>query len=255
MLKILLSGCNGRLSRAVIDYTETRDDVQIVAGIDPCAPAKALAFPVFACPALVTVQADVIIDCSLPCALPALLDYAVAEKIPCVVATTGYTNEELSVLDDAAKHIAVLQSGNMSLGIHLLKELARQAAQVLGEAFDIEIIEAHHSQKLDAPSGTAFILANAVNDGLDCPRELVHERESRRQVRPQSEIGMHAIRGGTITGEHTVLFAGFDEVVELTHKAHSKAIFAAGCISAARFMADKQPGRYTMNDIVNPCCD
>ncbi|MCL2530669.1 MAG: 4-hydroxy-tetrahydrodipicolinate reductase [Oscillospiraceae bacterium] len=255
MLNILLSGCNGRLSRAVIDYAETRDDVQIVAGIDPCAPAKSVAFPVFASPALVTVQADVIVDCSLPCALPALLDYAVAKKIPAVIATTGYTAEELAVLDDAAKHIPVLQSGNMSLGIHLLKELARQAAQVLGEAFDIEIIEAHHNQKLDAPSGTAFILADAVNKGLDSPRELVHERESRREVRPREEIGMHAIRGGTITGEHTVLFAGFDEVVELTHKAHSKAIFAAGCISAARFMASKQPGRYTMNDIVNPCCE
>jgi len=254
MLKILLSGCNGRLCRAVIDYAETRDDVQIVAGIDPCVPVKALTFPVFASAAEVTVQADVIVDCSLPCALPALLEYAVAKKIPCVVATTGHTAEELAALDDAARHVAVLQSGNMSLGIHLLKELARQAAQVLGESFDVEIVEAHHSQKLDAPSGTAFILADAVNDGLENPRALVHERESRREVRPREEIGMHAIRGGTITGEHTVLFAGFDEVVELTHKAHSKAIFAAGCISAARFMAGKQAGRYTMDDIVNPCC-
>jgi len=254
MLNILLSGCNGRLSRAVIEYVETREDVRILAGIDPASTCKTLPFPVFATPADVRgLKPDVIIDCSLPRALPALLDYAVHENIPTVIATTGYDDEDFARIDDAAKSVAVLQSGNMSLGIFLLKELARQAAQVLGENFDVEVIEAHHNQKVDAPSGTAIILANAVNDGLAEPHAFTHERHSKREPRPKNEIGIHAIRGGTITGEHTVLFAGFDEVIELTHRAHSKAIFAAGCISAARFMAGKPAGRYRMDDIVNPC--
>jgi len=254
MLNILLSGCFGKLSRAVIEYAETRGDVRILAGIDPTKTCKTLPFPVFAAPAEVRgLKPDVIIDCSLPKALPALLGYATAVQIPMVIATTGYGEEEFALIEKAAKQVAILQSGNMSLGIFLLKELARQAAQVLGESFDIEIIEAHHNQKIDAPSGTAYMLADAVNDGLSEPHAFAYERQSKTEPRKKNEIGMHAVRGGTITGEHTVLFAGFDEVIELTHRAYSKAIFAAGCISAARFMAGKPAGRYRMDDIVNPC--
>ena len=214
-----------------------------------CAPT----FPVFAAPGKVTLRPDVIVDCSLPKALPALLDYAVREGLPVVVATTGFGPTEDTMLNRAARRVPVFQSGNMSLGIFLLKELARQAARVLGESFDIEIVEAHHNQKLDAPSGTAYILAEAVNEGLRTPRGYAYERHSKRDPRPKDEIGIHSVRGGTIVGEHTVLLAGFDETIELSHRAYSKGIFAAGCISAAWFLADKPAGRYNMDDMVNPC--
>jgi len=254
MLNIILNGCYGRLGRAVIEYAETRGDVRILAGIDPFPGSQTMLFPVFAAPDEVRgLTPDVIVDCSLPHVLPALLDYALREKLPLVIATTGYGEAEYAMLDEAAKQIPIFQSGNMSLGIFLLKQLARQAAQVLGENFDIEVIEAHHNQKLDAPSGTAYILADAINEGLASPCDYSYERHSKRVIRPKGEIGMHAIRGGTITGEHTVLFAGFDEVIELTHRAYSKKIFAAGCISAACFMADKPAGRYNMDNMVNPC--
>jgi 4-hydroxy-tetrahydrodipicolinate reductase len=250
MLNILLSGCNGRLGRAVAEYCETRRDARIVAGIDP-APARApLPFPVFPSAAEVGgVRPDVALDCSLPKVLPELLELALREKLPLVVATTGYGDGEATLLDEAAKRIPVFQSGNMSLGILLLKQLARQAARALGEGFDVEVVEAHHNQKLDAPSGTAYILAGAVNEGLAAPRDYTYERRGRREPRPAGEIGIHSIRGGTLPGEHTVIFAGFDEVVELTHRAYSKRIFAAGCIAAARWLADKPAGRYGMDDM------
>lgn len=258
MLNILLSGCYGKLSRAVIEYAERHSgDVRILGGIDPAPPHKPLPFPVFAAPGAVSgIRPDVILDCSLPQALPALLEYAVREQLPLVIATTGYSAAEFSMLADAAKRIPVFHSGNMSLGIFVLKELVRQAACVLGESFDIEVVEAHHNQKIDAPSGTAYILAEAVNQGLAAPRDYTYERHSLHAPRPKDEIGVHSIRGGTICGEHTVIFAGFDEVIELTHRAYSKNIFAAGCVCAARFMAEgKAPGRYGMEHIVNPCFD
>jgi len=250
MLNILLSGCNGKLSRAVIEYCETRRDARIVAGIDPAQGRTPLPFPVFKSAAEVQgVRPDVVLDASLPKVLPALLELTLREKLPLVIATTGYGEGEYAMIDEAAKRIPVFQSGNMSLGILLLKQLAKQAAQVLGEGFDIEIIEAHHNQKVDAPSGTAYILAEAVNEGLAAPRGYVYERQGRREARPGNEIGIHSVRGGTVPGEHTVLFAGFDEVVELTHRAYSKRIFAAGCLAAARWIADKPPGRYGMDDM------
>jgi len=258
MLNILLSGCCGKLGRTIVDYTETRDDARVIAGIDPVAPRTPPPFPVFPEPGAVEKAAlgappDVLIDCSLPRALPALLEYALRESLPAVLATTGYGEAEYAMVEQAARRIPVFQSGNMSLGIFLLRQLARQAAQVLGESFDIEITEAHHNQKIDAPSGTAYILGEAVNEGLPAPRPYAYERHSKREARPKEEIGMHSLRGGTISGEHTVLFAGFDEVVELTHRAYSKRIFAAGCVSAARFLAGKPAGRYGMEDMVNPC--
>ena len=252
MRNILLCGCCGKLSRAVIEYCETRQDVRIVAGIDPAAGRVPLPFPVFPTPSAVEgARPDVVLDCSLPKALPGLLEFVLREKLPLVVATTGYGEGELALLDEAAKRIPVFQSGNMSLGIMLLKQLARQAAAALGDSFDIEIIEAHHNQKVDAPSGTAYILAGAVNEGLASPRAYAYERHSLRAPRPKSEIGIHSIRGGTQPGEHTVLFAGFDEVVELTHRAYSKRIFAAGCLAAARWLPDKPAGRYSMDDMVD----
>ena len=251
MTNILLSGCYGKLSRAVIEYCETRRDARVIAGIDPAAGRVPLPFPVFKSPAEADgIRPDVALDCSLPKALPGLLELAMREKLPLVVATTGYGEAEFVLLDEAAKRIPVFQSGNMSLGILLLKQLAKQAASVLGEGFDIEITEAHHNQKVDAPSGTAYILAQAVNEGLAAPRAYAYERHSLREARPKEEIGIHSVRGGTQPGEHTVLFAGFDEVVELTHRAYSKRIFAAGCLAAACWLADKPAGRYGMDDMI-----
>jgi len=254
MLNILLSGCNGKLSRAVIEYCETRRDARVIAGIDPAPVRVPLPFPVFKSAAEVDgIRPDVVLDCSLPKVLPGLLELALRERLPLVIATTGYCDGEMVLIDEAARRIPIFQSGNMSLGILLLKQLARQAAQVLGEGFDIEIVEAHHNQKVDAPSGTAYILAGAVNEGLASPRGYTYERQGRREARPGDEIGIHSIRGGTVPGEHTVIFAGFDEVVELTHRAYSKRIFAAGCLAAAQWLADKPAGRYGMDDMVNPC--
>jgi 4-hydroxy-tetrahydrodipicolinate reductase len=256
MLNILLSGCYGKLSRAVINYTAASSSIRIIAGIDPSQGARstALSFPVFQGTATVDgVKPDVMLDCSLPAALPALLEYAIGAELPLVLAATGYGEAEFAMIDTAARRIPVFHSGNMSLGIHILKKLAKQTACALGETFDIEITEAHHSQKRDAPSGTAYILAQAVNDGLCTPRELVTSRSERQTMRPKEEIGVHSIRGGTIVGEHTVLFAGFDEVIELTHKAYSKGIFAVGCVSACQFLHGKPAGRYGMDDLVSQC--
>ena len=252
MTNILLSGCYGKLSRAILEYCETRQDARVVAGIDHTAGRAPLPFPVFESPASVSgIRPDVVLDCSHPSLLPSLLEFCLREKLPAVLATTGYGEGEYAMIEQAAKRIPVFQSGNMSLGILLLKQLARQAAAALGESFDIEIIEAHHNQKVDAPSGTAYILAGAVNDGLASPREYTYERHSLREARPKDTIGIHSVRGGTQPGEHTVLFAGFDEVVELTHRAYSKRIFAAGCLAAARWLPDKPAGRYGMDDMVD----
>jgi len=252
MLNILLSGCNGKLSRAVIEYCETQRDARVVAGIDHAPARGPLSFPVFPNAAeLDGVKPDMVLDCSHPSLLPSLLEFCIRENLPAVLATTGYGEGEFAMIAQAAMRIPVFQSGNMSLGILLLKQLAKQAAKVLGESFDIEIVESHHNQKIDAPSGTAYILADAVNEGLASPRDYAYERQSKREARPEHEIGMHSIRGGTITGEHTVIFAGFDEVVELTHRAYSKRIFAAGCLAAARWLADKPAGRYSMDDMFN----
>jgi len=251
MLNILLSGCYGKLSRAILEYRETQQDTRIIAGIDPGPGRPALPFPVFPEPGAVEgVRPDVVLDCSLPRALPGLLEFALREKLPLVLATTGYGEAEYAMIEQAARRIPVFQSGNMSLGILLLKQLARQAAAVLGESFDIEIVEAHHNQKVDAPSGTAYILAQAVNEGLAIPHAYAYERHSLREARPKNEIGIHSVRGGTVPGEHSVLFAGFDEILELTHRAYSKRIFAAGCLAAARWLPDKPAGRYGMDDMV-----
>jgi len=254
MLHILLNGCYGRLSGAIIEFAQEQPNVQIIAGIDPGAGRASLPFPVYqSLNEAAGIAPDVILDCSLPAALPKLLEYAIAKKLPLVIATTGYGEAESAMIDEAAKQIPVFQSGNMSLGIALLQQLARQTAQVLGESFDVEIIEAHHNKKIDAPSGTALILGGAVNEGLTAPRAYEFNRQPKREARPKEEIGIHSVRGGTITGEHTVLFAGFDEVIELTHKAYSKRIFAVGAVNAARFITKCKPGRYAMADMVNPC--
>jgi 4-hydroxy-tetrahydrodipicolinate reductase len=249
MIKILLSGCCGHMGRVVTQLVEEREDCVIVAGID--LQQQSLSYPVYTAFSDVKETADVIIDFSHPACLDNLLAFATEKKIPAVICTTGLSCCQVDAIKEAAKTVPMFFSGNMSLGINLLAALVKKAAQVLGDRADIEIIEAHHNQKIDAPSGTANMLLDAVVEGLD--REMIpeYDRHSRRQKRQKNEIGMHSIRGGTIVGEHEVMFAGKDEIVTLSHSARSKEVFAVGAVKAAGFLIDKVPGMYDMTDLVN----
>jgi len=191
-----------------------------------------------------------VIDFSRPDSLDGLLAYCLKHKTPVVLATTGYDQEQLARIDEAARQIPVFFSGNMSLGIALLRALAKKAALVLGDAFDVEIVEAHHNRKLDAPSGTALMLYDAVKDAYDDPRTAVHGRHGRDSKRQKGEIGIHALRGGTVTGEHEVCFFGPSERIKVSHSAENRSVFAAGALRAAAFLADQKPGMYTMDDVV-----
>lgn len=222
---------------------------RIAAGIDPN-PAATSPFPVFAAPEECTVQADVIIDFSHHSALPALLEFAEERHLPAVICTTGHTEEELARLARAAERIPVFYSRNMSLGINLLMALCRRAGKALGTDFDVEIVEKHHRNKLDAPSGTALMLADAVASADEEPHPLTFDRTARRAVRPRGEIGISSVRGGSIVGEHEVIFAGKDEVITLSHAAMSREVFATGALRAAAFLVGKSAGRYDMDDLI-----
>ena len=234
MTDIILVGCNGKMGQVICRLADNDPDVRIVCGVD-ISGEKKNGFPVYT-EFNGGIKGDVIIDFSHPSALTGTLEFAKAAGIPAVVATTGFSAEQKKELAEAAKDAPIFFSANMSLGINLLIQLARRAAQLLEDSFDIEIIEKHHNQKIDAPSGTALAIADAIND--------VSKKRSKR------EIGLHSVRGGTIVGEHTVLFAGQDEMVELTHRATSKEIFAVGAVKAAKFMVGKAPGLYDMQDLV-----
>lgn len=249
MLKILLRGCNGRMGRAVSEICRDRTDATIIAGVD-LNPEKLYSYPVYADPVEFRGTADVVIDFSRPDRLESLLEDCVRRQTPLVLATTGLDEAAQALIENAASRIAVFQSGNMSLGIHLLCDLVSRAAEVLGEDYNIEIIERHHNQKLDAPSGTALMLSQAASEALPFETSQVYDRHERRQARPSREIGLHSVRGGTIVGEHEVMFAGRDEIITLSHSALSREIFAAGALKAARFIADKPPGQYSMKDLV-----
>lgn len=249
MKTILLCGCNGRMGQVITRCVRERDDCQIVAGID--LSGKALNdYPVVSSPDLLNVSADVIIDFSHPSALMPLLDYAEAHHTPIVLSTTGYTPEQVEEIHRASERLPVFFSGNMSLGINLLIALAKTAVSVLGDGFDVEIIEKHHNQKLDAPSGTALMIADAVSACMEEVPSYVYDRHAQRKKRSKHEIGIHSVRGGTIVGEHEVLFAGHDETISISHSAQSKEVFAAGSINAAVFLAGKTPGLYDMNDLI-----
>jgi len=222
----------------------------IAAGIDPAADSRE-GYPVFMEAAECTVVADVIVDFSHPSALEELLKLARRTGTPLVLATTGLDDAQLTQVRKTAEQVPIFFSFNMSLGINLMSALARTATKVLGGQFDIEIIEKHHGRKLDAPSGTALMLAGAVSQELAAPPEYVHERHSRRKPRGKNEIGLHAVRGGTIVGEHELLFAGQDETLSIIHAAYSREVFATGALNAARFMVGKPPGLYDMNDLIN----
>ncbi len=249
MTRIILSGCCGKMGRNVASVVKQRKDCEIVAGID-IVEDSSIGFPVFQNYSEVNVKADVIIDFSNPALLSDMLSFAKESKTSVVLATTGYTDEQIKEIEAASAEISIFFSYNMSLGVSLLCELSKTAARILGADFDIEIVEAHHNQKIDAPSGTAIMLANAVKEELP-DAYFEYDRHSKREKRNGNEIGIHSIRGGTIVGEHEVIFAGNDEIVKLSHSARSKAIFAQGAVNAASFINGKKTGVYNMSDLVN----
>ncbi len=249
-MRIILCGCNGKMGQVVSLTCAAREDCTIVAGVDRQAASR-FGYPVFPDYKSCGETADVIIDFSHPSALSGTMAYAKKHTLPAVIATTGFSDLQIEQLHTLSQSIPVFCSANMSLGISLLADLSRRAAAVLGDGFDIEIVEKHHNQKLDAPSGTALMLADAVQSRLPHPAHYVFDRHSRRQKRDPHEIGFSSIRGGTIVGEHEVIFAGHDEVITLSHTAASKEIFAVGAINAARFLTSCPPGWYEMSDLIS----
>ena len=250
MVKVMMYGCNGYMGHVICNLIKDMENVTVAAGIDPC-PGDQKDFPVFASLDACDVDVDVIIDFSAAVAVDGVLDYAAAKKIPLVECTTGLSEEQLAHLEEASKQTAVLRSANMSLGINLLMQLLKEATKVLSPAgYDIEIVEKHHNQKLDAPSGTAIALADSINEAADGQYEYVYDRSQVRKKRDKKELGISAVRGGTIVGEHEVLFAGIDEVIEFKHTAYSRTVFGKGAVEAAKFLAGKEAGKYDMSDVV-----
>ncbi len=249
MTNIILCGCGGRMGKAIVGAAQ--NEYEIIAGVDINASAlgAVCSFPVYERISDFPGKADVIVDFSHHTALPALIDYAQATKTPLVIATTGHTDEELELMKKASKEIAIFFSGNFSIGINLIINLSKQAAKTLGVDFDIEIIEKHHNKKLDAPSGTALMLANSIAEERE-KSEYVYDRHSVRKAREQSEIGIHSVRGGTIVGEHEVIFAGTNETVTISHSAASREIFATGALRASAYIKNKSVGMYNMTDLI-----
>ena len=249
MTKIILSGCTGHMGRTIRDCVAQRDHCEIVAGFGM--GEHDCPFPVYTDPMLCKEHGNVIIDFSHPALLSPLLQFACKNKIPAVICTTGLSDEQVEQIHIASQTIPIFFSANMSLGINLMIELAKKAAKILSPAFDIEIIARHHNQKIDAPSGTALMFADAINETLGGTEHYVYDRHSVREKRDKNEIGIHSIRGGTIVGEHEVLFAGNNEMLSLTHTATSKAVFAEGAINAALFLTNREAGMYNMKDMID----
>lgn len=249
MLKIILSGCSGKMGKVITDIVKNDDTAEIVAGVD-LYTAVDNGYPIYSSFENLP-DADVIIDFSNPNTLDGLLNYATENNIPAVLCTTGYSDRQTEQIKAAANKIPVFFSFNMSLGINLLVSLAKKATEILGGDYDIEIIEKHHNQKIDAPSGTAIMLANAVNDTLNGKMIYEYDRHSKREKRKKNEIGIHSVRGGNIVGEHEVIFAGENETVTLSHQAFSKSVFAFGAVKAAKFLNGKPAGMYDMNGLIS----
>lgn len=250
MVRVIMHGCNGQMGQTIVRLIAADEEIELVAGVDAF-DAGRNEFPVFKNITECTVEADAVIDFSAAAAVDGLLDYCVAKKLPCVLCTTGLSEQQLAKVQEASGKVAVLKSANMSLGINMLLKLLKQAAGILAPAgFDIEIVEKHHNQKVDAPSGTALALADAVNEELNNSYQYVYDRSQVREKRTQKEIGISAVRGGTIVGDHDVIFAGADEVITFSHRAYSKAVFGKGAIQAAKFLAGKPAGLYDMSDVI-----
>ncbi len=249
MTKIILCGACGKMGAAIIAAVDNRSDCEITAGVDIVKKSD-MPFPIYTSFSQIAESADVIIDFSNPACLDDMLSYSIEKKLPAVICTTGYSSGQVSKIKEASKSIAVFYSGNMSLGINLLIELSQKAAKVFGEDFDIEIIEKHHNQKLDAPSGTALMIADAISKSAKNDAQYVYDRHAYRKKRDKREIGIHAVRGGNIVGEHEVLFAGTDELFTISHSARSKSVFAVGAVNAAVFLNGKLPRMYDMGDLL-----
>ena len=250
MVKVIMNGANGKMGQVITRLVSEMEEVSIVAGVD-INDSVVNPYPVYRDIFEVREPADVIIDFSHPSCLEPLLSYACEKGLPVVVATTGLSENQKEMIRTAAGKTAVFFSANMSLGINLLIDLAKRAAKLLEGNFDIEIIEKHHNQKIDAPSGTALAIADAVSSVLSTPPAYVYDRHSQRKKRSTNEIGLHAVRGGTIVGDHDVMFAGTDEIITLSHHAASKEVFAVGAVRAAQFLCGKKPGLYDMGDLVS----
>lgn len=250
MIKAIMNGCNGKMGQVITGICKEDPEIEIVAGVD-LYDGIVNDYPVFPNISVCDVKADVIIDFSNAKAVDDLLIYSAEKQIPVVLCTTGLSEEQLKRVEKTSEKTAVLKSANMSLGINMLMQLLKQAATILAPAgFDMEIIEKHHNQKLDAPSGTALALADAMNDALDHAYEYKYDRSTERKKRDKYEIGISAVRGGSIVGEHEVIFAGLDEVITFEHTAYSRSVFGKGAVEAAKFLAGKPAGFYDMQDVI-----
>lgn len=250
MIRVIMHGCNGKMGQTISGLIAADPEVELVAGIDARDDGHN-PYPVYTEIEKCDVEADCLIDFSAATAVDKLLDYCLEKKLPCVLCTTGLSEAQLARVKEVSGQVAILKSANMSLGINLLLKMLREATAVLAPAgFDIEIVEKHHNLKLDAPSGTALALADSINEELNNEYEYVYDRSGRREQRPKKEIGLSAVRGGTIVGDHDVIFAGADEVITFSHTAYSKAVFGKGAVQAAKFLAGKPAGMYDMSQVV-----
>lgn len=249
MTRLIITGANGKMGKVIQSVVEARNDCTVVAGID--LNTKSDTFPIYDSIDKVQEEADVIIDFSNPVLLDDLLNYTEKKNMPLVIGTTGYDEVQKEKIRAAAEKAPIFFTYNMSMGINLLASLAKKAVNILGNGFDIEIVEKHHNQKIDAPSGTALMLADAICEEIDHPMKYEYDRHSKREKRTRDEIGMHAVRGGTIVGEHEIIFAGRDEVITLSHSARSKEVFAVGAVNAAVFMHGKEAGLYDMGQMID----
>lgn len=249
MTNIAITGACGRMGKVIAELVKERNDCKICAGIDLKGEQYA-DFPVVEKVFELPEKPDVIIDFSHPSALEDLLSYCKMKNVPIVIATTGYSEDEIQKIKLAAQQIPVFFTFNMSLGINLLADLAKRAAEVLGTQFDVEIVEKHHNLKKDAPSGTAIMLAEAVNEVYKGEKKYIYDRHNVRKPRDKEEIGISSIRGGTIVGEHDIIFAGHDEVITLSHSAQSREVFAVGAVNAAVFLKERSAGLYEMSDLL-----
>lgn len=251
MVRIIMNGCNGHMGQVISDLVSKDENAEIVAGVDLQDTGR-YSYPVFTELEACDVKADVMIDFSSAKATDAVLEYCVSRELPLVLCTTGLSQEQLQKVEETAEKTAVLRSANMSLGINTLLKLLQDAAKVLAAAgFDMEIVERHHNLKVDAPSGTALALADSLNEAMDHQYHYVYDRSQKREQRDSKEIGLSAVRGGTIVGEHEVIFAGPDEVIEFKHTAYSKTVFAKGAVEAAKFLKGKAAGMYNMSHVIN----
>ncbi len=238
------------MGHVIADLAAEDEAIEVVAGVDAFGESK-YDFPVFKSLDECSVDADVVVDFSTAAAVPGLLNFCREKNIPVVLCSTGLSEEALTQVKEASSKVAILKSANMSVGVNALIKVLKEVSPLFAAAhFDIEIVEKHHNQKLDSPSGTALALADSINESLDNEYDYVYDRSERRQKRPVKEIGISAVRGGTIVGDHDVIFAGKDEVVTLSHRAYSRAIFGKGALEAAKFLKGKGPGMYDMSDVL-----